>query len=100
MILLKMQIGPYLFFSCCCLTSFLFVWFFVPETKGLLTLLANGAKIIDHICVEMSLEKMDDLFGVTALVREKVGTAQLAALDTIDRKGDRGEYAENVERVQ
>ena len=30
---------------------FLFVWFFIPETKGL------------------SLEKMDDLFGVTEMVK-------------------------------
>jgi hypothetical protein len=30
-----------------CFSMFVFVWFFVPETKGL------------------SLEKMDDLFGVT-----------------------------------
>jgi hypothetical protein len=30
---------------------FVFVWFFIPETKGL------------------SLEKMDDLFGVTELVK-------------------------------
>lgn len=31
---------------------FIFVWFLIPETKGL------------------SLEKMDDLFGVTELVRK------------------------------
>jgi hypothetical protein len=49
-----------LFFSCCCLTSFLFIWYFVSDTKGLLTLLANGTKIIDHICVGMSLEKTED----------------------------------------
>ncbi|KAL2808726.1 general substrate transporter [Aspergillus granulosus] len=39
--------GTYLIFSCFCFSMFFFVWFFVPETKGL------------------SLEKMDELFGVT-----------------------------------
>jgi len=33
---------------------FFFVWFFIPETKGL------------------SLEKMDDLFGVTELVKQQL----------------------------
>ncbi|PTU19273.1 hypothetical protein P175DRAFT_0440706 [Aspergillus ochraceoroseus IBT 24754] len=40
--------GTYIIFSCFCLTMFFFVWFFVPETKGI------------------SLEKMDELFGVTS----------------------------------
>lgn len=35
-----------------CFSMFFFVWFFIPETKGL------------------SLERMDDLFGVTELVKK------------------------------
>ena len=46
--------GTYLIFGCFCFSMFFFVWFFIPETKG------------------MSLEKMDDLFGVTELVEKKV----------------------------
>lgn len=38
-----------------CFTMFIFVWFLVPETKGL------------------SLERMDDLFGVTELVKDVEG---------------------------
>ncbi|KAJ5524978.1 hypothetical protein N7494_011628 [Penicillium frequentans] len=45
--------GTYIIFSCFCLSMFVFVWFFIPETKG------------------MSLEKMDDLFGVTELLQQK-----------------------------
>jgi hypothetical protein len=37
-----------------------FVWFFIPETKG------------------MSLEKMDDLFGVTELVQRKAADPEHA----------------------
>lgn len=37
----------YLIFGCFCFSMFFFVWFFVPETKG------------------VSLEAMDALFGVT-----------------------------------
>lgn len=44
----------YFIFGCFCAAMFVFAWFFVPETKGI------------------SLERMDDLFGVTELV-EKVG---------------------------
>ncbi|KAF2476559.1 quinate permease [Lindgomyces ingoldianus] len=43
--------GAFLIYSCFCYTMFFFVWFLIPETKGL------------------SLEKMDDLFGVTQLVK-------------------------------
>ncbi|KAL3472776.1 general substrate transporter [Aspergillus californicus] len=39
--------GAYLIFASFCFSMFFFVWFFVPETKGL------------------SLEKMDELFGVS-----------------------------------
>ncbi|KAI9375396.1 general substrate transporter [Aspergillus egyptiacus] len=39
--------GAYMIFACFCFSMFVFVWFFVPETKGL------------------SLEKMDELFGVS-----------------------------------
>lgn len=43
-----------------------FVWFFIPETKGL------------------ALEKMDDLFGVTELVQQKAADPEhaLAAEDS------------------
>ncbi|KAK3693327.1 general substrate transporter [Podospora appendiculata] len=40
--------GTYLIFGSFCFSMFFFVWFFIPETKG------------------MSLESMDALFGVTA----------------------------------
>ncbi|OJJ59355.1 hypothetical protein ASPSYDRAFT_56960 [Aspergillus sydowii CBS 593.65] len=39
--------GTYIIFACFCFSMFVFVWFFIPETKGL------------------SLEKMDELFGIT-----------------------------------
>ncbi|KAI9923669.1 hypothetical protein ASPWEDRAFT_107588 [Aspergillus wentii DTO 134E9] len=45
--------GTYIIFSCFCFSMGVFVWFFIPETKGL------------------SLEKMDELFGITAPVNGK-----------------------------
>lgn len=39
--------GTYFIFGSFCFAMFFFSWFFVPETKGI------------------SLEKMDDIFGVT-----------------------------------
>lgn len=39
--------GTYIIFACFCFTMFVFVWFFVPETKG------------------VSLEAMDKMFGIT-----------------------------------
>lgn len=44
--------GGFIIYACFCFGMFFFVWFLVPETKGL------------------SLEKMDDLFGVTELVKQ------------------------------
>ena len=43
--------GTFLIYGSFCFSMFFFVWFFIPETKGL------------------SLEKMDDLFGITELVK-------------------------------
>ncbi|KAH8422870.1 sugar porter family MFS transporter [Aspergillus melleus] len=50
--------GTYIIFSCFCLSMGVFVWFFIPETKGL------------------ALEKMDELFGVTTLVDNKTADAE------------------------
>ncbi|XPS71552.1 hypothetical protein M3J09_003732 [Ascochyta lentis] len=43
--------GTFLIYGTFCFSMFVFVWFLVPETKGL------------------SLEKMDDLFGITELIK-------------------------------
>ncbi|KAL4808519.1 general substrate transporter [Aspergillus unguis] len=44
--------GTYIIFACFCFSMFVFVWFFVPDTKGL------------------SLEKMDELFGLSHAVQK------------------------------
>ncbi|KAF7715515.1 MFS-type Sugar/inositol transporter [Penicillium ucsense] len=54
--------GTYIIFSCFCFSMFVFVWFFIPETKGL------------------SLEKMDDLFGVTNLAQQKIDDAEQSVI--------------------
>lgn len=51
--------GTYILFGCFCFSMFVFTWFFIPETKG------------------MSLEQMDDLFGVTELVEKKMETGEI-----------------------
>ncbi|KAI4702964.1 hypothetical protein J4E81_001837 [Alternaria sp. BMP 2799] len=43
--------GTFFTYGAFCFSMFIFVWFLIPETKGL------------------SLEKMDDLFGITELVK-------------------------------
>jgi Sugar (and other) transporter. len=53
----------YIIFSCFCFSMGVFVWFFIPETKG------------------MSLEKMDDLFGVTELVQKTADAEHALATD-------------------
>jgi hypothetical protein len=47
-----------------------FVWFFIPETKGL------------------SLEKMDELFGVTTPEDSKVADAERAMSSTTDKEAE------------
>lgn len=56
--------STYLIFGSFCFTMFFFVWFFVPETKGL------------------SLEAMDKLFGVT----EASKTDSVGEPDVTDNK--------------
>lgn len=46
--------SAFLIYASFCYAMFFYVWFLIPETKGL------------------SLEKMDDLFGVTELVQKRM----------------------------
>lgn len=51
-----------------------FVWFFIPETKGEsehLQILFSHIALANPVNPGMSLEKMDDLFGVTELLQQK-----------------------------
>ena len=76
-----------------------FVWFFIPETKG------ESTSLIVWIVwcffadcgfrIGMSLEKMDELFGITQLLEHKNADAERASV------GDRGNKASqvHVERV-
>jgi len=61
--------GAFLAFACFCLSMFFFVWFFVPETKGL------------------ALEKMDELFGVTELVK-KMDDEERNSVEVISEKNN------------
>ena len=61
--------GTYFIFGSFCFGMFVFVWFLIPETKGL------------------SLERMDDLFGVTELVKnmdadERLPAPRTASIDS------------------
>ncbi|KAB8072010.1 general substrate transporter [Aspergillus leporis] len=63
--------GTYIIFSCFCFSMGIFVWFFIPETKGL------------------SLEKMDELFGVATAATLKSGDVERAVShDQGDKKGE------------
>ncbi|KAM0324633.1 hypothetical protein ACHAQA_008023 [Verticillium albo-atrum] len=66
--------GTYIFFSCWCLIMVIFVWFFIPETKGL------------------SLESMNELFGFTETLTQK--DAENNSLDRSSRD-DKREIAES-----
>ncbi|KAH8807371.1 general substrate transporter [Xylogone sp. PMI_703] len=71
--------GTYIFFSCCCLASFVFVWIYIPETKG------------------MSLEEIDELFSNSKLVEKNINSLQ-PATSNIDQKGTT-EQVEVIEKV-
>jgi len=76
----KAGYGTFLFFSAACFLSFLFAWFFIPETKGL------------------SLERMDDLFGVTELAKKMEDDE--GAHDVSPAKDFEGEKTQHVEVSQ
>ncbi|KAL6875457.1 general substrate transporter [Trichoderma longibrachiatum] len=61
----KAGYGMFFMFGTFCFIMGIFVWFFVPETKGL------------------SLEHMDDLFGVTELVKKVEAEPELGHPDSI-----------------
>jgi len=68
--------GAFITFSCFCLSMFIFVWFLVPETKGL------------------ALEKMDELFGITEMVKN-MDDEERNSVDVASEKN--GARAEQVE---
>ncbi|KAA8644825.1 hypothetical protein EYZ11_007930 [Aspergillus tanneri] len=72
--------GTYIIFACFCLSMGVFVWFFIPETKGL------------------SLEKMDELFGVTTMLNHKASdkttNAGRAMLEGGNRRNKGGQMTE------
>ncbi|CEJ54477.1 hypothetical protein PMG11_00785 [Penicillium brasilianum] len=70
--------GTYIIFACFCFSMFFFVWFFIPETKGL------------------SLEKMDDLFGVTELIQHKAADPEHGIV-TADADKIAGSHVEHAE---
>ncbi|KAJ5157473.1 Quinate permease [Penicillium canariense] len=78
--------GTYIIFACFCFSMFFFVWFFIPETKG--------EFLIEPI--RLSLEKMDDLFGVTQLVQQKTADPEQGTA-TVDGAYNAAES--HVERV-
>jgi hypothetical protein len=59
----------------------IFVWFFIPETKGLFIFYFSRWGIwFANSLAGMSLEKMDELFGVTQLLDHKNADAERASI--------------------
>ncbi|QRD81987.1 putative MFS quinate transporter [Aspergillus flavus] len=66
--------GTYIIFACFCFSMGVWVWFFIPETKGIHCNSAppNSSCIqwlftgTDFSLIGLSLEKMDELFGATS----------------------------------
>lgn len=71
----------YFIFGSFCAAMFVFTWFFVPETKGI------------------SLERMDDLFGVTRLVEEKMERDEVPPHDDSTHKDISVTNGEKVETI-
>ncbi|PNS14245.1 hypothetical protein CAC42_6758 [Sphaceloma murrayae] len=73
--------GAFLIYGSFCFSMFFFVWFLIPETKG------------------VSLEKMDDLFGVTDMVKNieadresfggSSGDKQTGNVEVIEQAGEK-----------
>jgi hypothetical protein len=85
----------YIIFSCFCFSMCIFVWFFIPETKGESSLLVIWGLFADDVHIGLSLEKMDELFGVTQMLENKNADAERGSV------GDRGEKSSpvHVEKV-
>ncbi|KAF1941284.1 quinate permease [Clathrospora elynae] len=68
----KKGYGTFIIYGTFCFSMFIFVWFVIPETKGL------------------SLEKMDDIFGITELVKnieaDREAQANTTELDMDNKK--------------
>jgi hypothetical protein len=80
---------------------FVFVWVFIPETKGSSyrrCLSIESTLMLCLISLGLSLEKMDDLFGVTDLVEKKIGAAELDIIDRTQREKAAETHVEDVER--
>jgi hypothetical protein len=60
---------------------FVFTWFFVPETKGI------------------SLERMDDLFGVTRLVEEKMEREEIPPQNDSTHKDPSATNGKKIETI-
>ncbi|KFY31838.1 hypothetical protein V493_00751 [Pseudogymnoascus sp. VKM F-4281 (FW-2241)] len=73
--------GTYLIFGSFCGAMFVFTWFLVPETKGI------------------SLERMDDLFGVTRLVEEKMERDEIPPHNDSNHKDISATNVEQVEKI-
>lgn len=71
----------YFIFGSFCAAMFVFTWFFVPETKGI------------------SLERMDDLFGVTRLVEEKMEREEIPPQNDSTHKDPSATNGEKVETI-
>lgn len=72
-----------------------FVWFFIPETKGRVAL---GILCALLIVVGLSLEKMDQLFGVTQLIDQKNADAERASVRSSAKEVGKPSHA-HVETV-
>ncbi|KAK8065007.1 MFS quinate transporter [Apiospora hydei] len=82
--------GTYLIFGSFCVCMFIFVWFFIPETKGKRApslQLVNTCQLTLYASTGVSLEHMDELFGGSKRTLTGAPTADL----------DNKSYEANVE---
>ncbi|KAJ9626916.1 hypothetical protein H2203_003373 [Taxawa tesnikishii (nom. ined.)] len=73
--------GCFLIYGSFCFSMFFFVWFFIPETKGL------------------SLERMDELFGVTEMVKQIEDDDREAHAAPVEIK-EKSQHVEEVRPVE